>query len=509
MNVALYIRLSKADQDTGFKKAESESIVNQRNYINDFLDRQSTLSSYNRREFIDDGFSGIKDDRPSLLKMMEAVKDGDIDVICVKDFSRFFRDYIEAGNYLECVFPFLNVRFISINDNYDSDNFKGTTGGMEMVMRNIVYAAYSKDLSIKVSSGKRQKLKQGKFTGSHAPFGYKKSETDKNKLVIDEYSGRIVRRIFDLVLDGKTTTEIARILSAEGLPTKGQYYKMRYPHDKKHNTMLESATWNATKVHSIIRSRVYVGDLVGCARRKVSYNSSQKVRQEPIIIANTHEGIVTREEFETAGAMIATLKTSKKREYQEYPLRGLLRCGSCKYLLGRHSVNKQFVFRCHNAVTRSNEHCPVCGDLEEGYIEQIVFGAIKQFIALAESGKVTSDKPKDSVTLQDATSRLEGLKQAKLRIYEKYTSDLLSKEEYLAQKNDMSKKIDHAESVRAELLKAQTKVISSPERLKADVSAYLVAEKLTKEMAQAFVSEVFVHSIDRIEVKMKYQDLFE
>ena len=143
--IGIYIRLSMADEDTGNgSKAESDSIGNQRMLINRYLDNHPTLSKYPRLEFADDGYTGTNFHRPQFSAMMEKVRHGEINLICVKDFSRFSRDYIETGNYLECTFPFMGVRFISINDGYDSDDYKGTTGGLEVVMRSIIYAAYSR-----------------------------------------------------------------------------------------------------------------------------------------------------------------------------------------------------------------------------------------------------------------------------------------------------------------------------------------------------------------------------
>lgn len=162
-----------ADEDTGSgSKAESDSIGHQRMLINHYLDNHPTLSKYPRLEFADDGYTGTNFHRPQFSAMMEKVRHGEINLICVKDFSRFSRDYIETGNYLECTFPFMGVRFISINDGYDSDDYKGTTGGLEVVMRSIIYAAYSKDLSVKTTTAKIQMMKQGKYVGGYAPYGY-------------------------------------------------------------------------------------------------------------------------------------------------------------------------------------------------------------------------------------------------------------------------------------------------------------------------------------------------
>ena len=172
------------------------NIGNQRMLINRFLDNHPDLSHCQRSEFADDGYTGTNFHRPQFTQMMEKVKRGEIDLICVKDFSRFSRDYIETGNYLECTFPFMDVRFISINDGYDSDDYKGTTGGLEVVMRSIIYAAYSKDLSVKTTSAKIQMMKQGKYVGGYAPYGYVLHPTIRNKLAVDPEAADVIRRIF-------------------------------------------------------------------------------------------------------------------------------------------------------------------------------------------------------------------------------------------------------------------------------------------------------------------------
>ena len=193
-NIGIYIRLSMADEDTGYgSKAESDSIGNQRMLINRFLDNHPELSHCQRSEFADDGYTGTNFHRPQFTQMMEKVKRGEINLICVKDFSRFSRDYIETGNYLECTFPFMGVRFISINDGYDSDDYKGTTGGLEVVMRSIIYAAYSKDLSVKTTSAKIQMMKQGKYVGGYAPYGYVLHPTIRNKLAVDPEAADVIR----------------------------------------------------------------------------------------------------------------------------------------------------------------------------------------------------------------------------------------------------------------------------------------------------------------------------
>ena len=259
----LGIRLSMADEDTGYgSKAESDSIGNQRMLINRFLDNHPELSHCQRSEFADDGYTGTNFHRPQFTQMMEKVKRGEIDLICVKDFSRFSRDYIETGNYLECTFPFMGVRFISINDGYDSDDYKGTTGGLEVVMRSIIYAAYSKDLSVKTTSAKIQMMKQGKYVGGYAPYGYVLHPTIRNKLAVDPEAADVIRRIFREALEGSNTSQIARSLNDDGIPTPGQYFKSKHPDKKKFSNMSEKISWETVMVYNILKNLVYTGTLV-------------------------------------------------------------------------------------------------------------------------------------------------------------------------------------------------------------------------------------------------------
>lgn len=237
-------------------KTESESITNQRALINRYLDKHEEFEGCPREEFFDDGYSGTNFARPSFEKMMEKVKKGKINLIAVKDFSRFGRDYIELGDYLERIFPFLGVRFISVNDSYDSDDYKGTTGGMDVVLKNIVYDYYSKDLSDKVTTSKYAIMKRGVYQGGHVPFGLRKGAV-KGKLETDPEAAQVVRKVFDLAIAGKGTGEIARILNADGDITPSDYFKKKNPQVKKFKLKTERKEWSSIMVLNIIRQEMY------------------------------------------------------------------------------------------------------------------------------------------------------------------------------------------------------------------------------------------------------------
>ena len=306
--IGIYIRLSMADEDAGNgSKAESDSIGNQRMLINRYLDNHPTLSKYPRLEFADDGYTGTNFHRPQFSAMMEKVRHGEINLICVKDFSRFSRDYIETGNYLECTFPFMGVRFISINDGYDSDDYKGTTGGLEVVMRSIIYAAYSKDLSVKTTTAKIQMMKQGKYVGGYAPYGYVLHPEIRNKLKLDPEAAEVVRRVFNEALKGRNTSQIALGLNDDNIPTPGQYFKGKNPDKKKYSRMSEKISWTASMVYKILTSYVYTGATVGHKRKSGGVGSRKTISQKKedwIIVEGMHEAIVSKEEFELAQAVI-------------------------------------------------------------------------------------------------------------------------------------------------------------------------------------------------------------
>lgn len=203
-----YLRVSLEDENTG----ESESISNQRDLIGCYLKQHPEFTAYKVMEVVDDGHSGTNFDRPGIKRVLELVRQRKVAAILVKDLSRFGRNYKEVGSYLEQVFPFLGVRFISVNDGYDSNEYIGSTGGLDIACKALVHDLYSRDISRKVKSSRYARLRRGDYFCSVAPYGYVKSSEDKHRLVIDPPAAKVVRRIFDMTLAGFCTTEIARTL---------------------------------------------------------------------------------------------------------------------------------------------------------------------------------------------------------------------------------------------------------------------------------------------------------
>ncbi len=231
--IVLYIRLSVEDEDSrDGVKDESNSVTNQRDLLRRYVESCPEFRGSEIMELCDDGFSGTNMQRPDMQRLLQKAKAKEFDCIIVKDFSRFGRDYITVSDYVDQIFPFLDIRFISVNDGYDSAKMKGKTSGVDIAFRNVIYGYYSKDLSLKVKSGKRTKALKGDYLSPFAPIGYRKDKRNKNQLVVDEDSAGIVRRIFRLAGMGMSTLEITRLFNSEKVPTpsaiknrQGHYHK--------------------------------------------------------------------------------------------------------------------------------------------------------------------------------------------------------------------------------------------------------------------------------------------
>ena len=523
--VGIYIRLSLADEDTGSRKTESDSVGNQRELIHQFLDRHPQLKAAPRFEFVDDGYTGTNENRPQFQALMQELRTGAINVLVTKDFSRCHRDYTQMGNYLECVFPFLGVRYISINDGYDSDDYKGVTSGMDVVLRNIIYEAYSKDLSIKTTTAKIIMMKQGKYIGSFAPYGFRFHPTVRNKLVIDEDSAAIVRRIFDMTLQGCGSTEIARRLNSEGVLTPGAYFRMKNPGSNRFKKASEKNGWTAATVLNILHQYEYTGALVGRKRYKASLHEKRTVPQDKadwIIYEGAHDAIISKEDFDRAQEAIRQRPRRARGPAQEYPLKGLLKCGNCHRTLSRIHSSAGYYYRCTRSKADENSDCPKGKLFTEKEIEGIVFRAVKQMLAVCQerraqkSALVLTRRERIAACvadLQRLQQEQERYKQEKLRAYENFSGGTLSKDAYLKQRAEIDSKLSEVKSEQD----SQEQLLTELERMAFQNSAreddvfttYAGATELTAELAGTFIKEVLVSSPTEIEIVWKFRDVFE
>ena len=256
--LAFYIRLSLEDFDLkSSDKTESNSVSNQRNLLQDYYDSHPELREYEIIEFCDDGYTGINFERPKFMAMMELVRQKEIHAILVKDLSRFGRDYLEVGAYLELILPLFGTRFISVNDHFDSNNYIGTTGGLELALRNLINSLYSKDLSVKIRSANKTRSRRGDYWGGTAFYGYLLDPKNKHKIIIDTNVAEIIVRIFDECIEGKSASHIARGLNDDSIPSPSAYKQIT---GEVCNCRVadEIPIWTASTVLRILRKTVAI-----------------------------------------------------------------------------------------------------------------------------------------------------------------------------------------------------------------------------------------------------------
>ena len=382
------------------------------------------------------------------------------------------------------------------------------------------YAAYSKDLSVKTTSAKVQMMKQGKYVGGYAPYGYMMHPTKRNALAVDPDSAAVVRRIFDEALAGNNTSVIADMLNDEKVPTPGQYFRSKYPDNKKFLRMSEKISWTTSMVHKVLVNQLYTGAMVSHKRKSCGVGNRRTVANDPIIVEGTHEAIVSKEEFEEAQKVIRGGIKNPDRKVKEYPLRGLICCGNCKRAMYRGKTrNDGIFFTCTHSTHDKDTDCAVGEKYSEAWLESIVFHAIGDYLALAEKQAVQNREVgylrKSAITecaakIRSLQTQTEQLKGVKLRLYEKYTSGSITKQEYLKQKSDTDAKLaENAEAIRfaeERMRELDSEQPCSDERLDAVCNEYRNSSALTYELAHAFISAVYVHNQDNIEIVWKFKD---
>ncbi len=317
----IYIRLSEADEGKSYE-SESESITNQRNLLMNFVKEKGFIFV---GEYVDDGYSGTNFERPGFTKMIEDIKNKMTNLVIVKDLSRLGRDHIMTGYYIENFFPENNIRFISLQENYDSAINQASNDSSTFIIACNDY--YSRQNSIKIRSVLNDKRKKGKFIGSAPSYGYLRDPNDKGHLIPDSEYAWVVKKIFDMAYNGVGLSEITTYLNDNNIKTPSSL-KRKNPNSKaKYNPM-----WTISSVKKILKNQMYVGDMVQSVQTKVSYKSKKKKslpKSNWDIVKNTHEPLVDRFIFESVQNNIkrTTKTTITKREKRLFE--NLLYCKEC------------------------------------------------------------------------------------------------------------------------------------------------------------------------------------
>lgn len=398
--IAIYLRLSKED-DKG--KEESNSIAMQRLLLKKYA--AENFKGYELTEFCDDGYTGTNFDRPGMQQMLDRIRKGEIDCVIVKDFSRFARDYIELGSYLEQIFPFMGVRFISINDGYDSASFQGGIAGIDVNFKNLLYDLYSKDLSGKVRSSLSIRKEKGQYVSANSPFGYEKDPENRHALLIAEDEAEVVRKIFSLTLEGRTSVEIAKLFNETGVKTPVEFKIEKGKTRRKPKG--ERFLWNGSTICQILKNEIYIGNIVQKKYTKdfVGGKNHLNPRKDWLVSYGHHEPIINKEDFDKvqesrensrqhASQTALTLYKRPPQYHVAHPLVGKLVCGCCgKNLNYRRGMNPYFT--CCHRYSNNMESC--VRKVNAMFVEQYILLMMQDKLEAEYSGNRFAELSKEMV----------------------------------------------------------------------------------------------------------------
>lgn len=509
-----YLRLSKEDGDVESGSVEEScSIQSQRTCIRKYL-QDNGMSADDFQEIVDDGYSGTSMHRPGMEQLLKLVESGRVRTIIVRDLSRFARNYLEAGHYLEFVFPAYNVRFISINDQFDSAEIGESTGGLELAIRNLINQMYSRDISKKIKSAVDLKKLSGEFVYGTAPYGYKKGKV-RNTIEVDENAAPIVRQIFKWASEGVTVTNIARRLNEEGVPTPSVYLA------KVRGNYKTRPTWNYESIRNILLNRIYTGDTVPFKSHVVRVGSDLVKPVPPEqqqVIPNTHEAIISRELYYQALTVVKSVKKSKGVK-SDNPFTSLLVCGCCGNRLSKGKAsNKNWLCTMHRYAPDTD-----CKNvrIENDRLEQIVLHAItvqcKLLDAKIQSIKAESSTVKSSDQIlrkecQQLRKQIDHIQVEKMDLYEKYMSGEITKDTYLENKRTL---VEQEEQLKAQFVMAEQKQALLAERIKVSaeqitaagrITPYHSVTKLTQGLARELIKRIVIKPNGGVQIEWNFSD---
>lgn len=370
-HVALYIRLSKEDENEG----PSGSVTNQLSLLNAFV-RQQHLAVYDT--YIDDGWSGTSFDRPGFQRMLDDIEAGKVNMVITKDLSRLGRDYIMTGHYMERYFPEKRVRYLSLLDGVDT----GVESSANDItpFRAIMNDMYAKDISKKIKSVKHDKQRKGEFIGGKPMYGYKMHPTEKNRIVIDEGAAPVVRRIFAMALAGTSCRQIAMRLNEEGVLPPAAYAGLtRSCHGPY------AGQWSSERITAMLKNETYIGNMVQGRTARISYKTQKCLRRQPeqwVVVKHTHEPLVDPETFQKVQLMVNSRRNTRSRTY-DFLLKGLIYCHECGYPLAvlnrRNAAGEDrlfFVCRTYQRFTKAGV-C-TCHSIKEETVTQAVIARMRE-----------------------------------------------------------------------------------------------------------------------------------
>lgn len=526
---AVYVRLSREDNLSG-----SDSIENQIALIDGYLADRSWL--HRVEVFSDNGFTGTDFLRPEWQRLMEKVKDGEINCIVVKDLSRLGRNYIETGEFLEKICPFFGVRFIAINDGFDTETAHGD-GQLSVSLSNIINDYYAKDISRKVCSSLRSKMENGDYIGSWEKYGYLKSPENKNQLIVNPETAPVVQMIYQWRSEGMSYLGINKKLNDMGIPSPGQYKAdrgIRTNNNQKNRRIL----WNKHILTDILKDTTYLGHLAQRKNTQCLYAGIPATHQDEddwIVVQNTHEAIISEELFEKVQAVNRAAAAAQKARNGKYDYLPKAKniygkrftcadCGSVMKLVRSFSTKKDkvyFTYKCPVYAEHGERGCHkkriTKPELDRAVLEAIqsqmklfidIQDSLKQLTAVAKRRK----SPKNHAgEIQSLKIKIEHKKSLFSGMYRDLKEGLLSQEDYAQTREALLEKIRQLEERLLEIqgMKQTDGTLYRTGGKWAElVEKYYGAAEISAELVDAFIASMKLNQDNSLEITFNYMDEF-
>ena len=473
--------------------------------------------------YIDNGVSGQTFERPSFQRLLADVEAGKINCVAVKDLSRLGRSAIDSGYYVEKYFPLHGVRFLAINDQYDSEDENNGTGQIALPLKNLMNEAYALDISRKVRAQQHQAMRAGEFIGSRPPYGYRKDPANCHRLLVNTDTAPVVRQIFRWAADGVALNAIVKKLNEASVPTPSHY--LASIGLISNNKIMGSGKWQTRTVGKILEDEVYTGDMVQGKSRTVGRKQVPTAPADWIVARDTHEALVSREMFELVQAVRqgAAVKytATEKRPYTENILRGRVFCGCCGKNLHRQNSHGCYFYRCITNDRLGKGTCP--GDiryLKEADLFDTILTVIRQKAgAVMGSGLYLKRQDAKIAAKKAAVDREIGQlrgetekNQALLKgLYENFVTGILTRAEYLELKEDYSGKVRAAVERVRELQARQSELEALVKDCASLADKLAAAEKykaLTARLVEQVIERVTVSGPGDVAIQFRFEDSF-
>lgn len=526
--VAIYLRLSKEDDDLSCSsgaKSESNSISNQRKLIYDFMKLHPELELYD--EYKDDGKSGSNFDRAEFQRMMKDIEAGKVNCVVVKDQSRFGRDYIDVGKYKEKIFPKLGVRFITINEGYDSLSAT-SSDDLAFTINSFVYDFYIRDISTKIRTNLTAKKQNGEYAGAFVAYGYVKDSNDKSKLVVDQFAADVVRDIFRWKIEGLSPQNIAVRLNELGIPSPAEYKKLSGSNYKTSFQTSSKAVWSHVSVRRILKNEIYLGVMIQGKRTTPNYKTKTvvtKAESEWLRVEGTHEAIISVRDFELVQELLRDDTHCRAGDVTVPVYAGRIYCGDCGATAVRKTVSyagKRYVYYVCNA----NKHDKtVCSrhSIREDILGQVIYQTVRHQIdllldvdkALRQFENLSWEKHKlkqldASIEIQEEVVRKNNT--LRLGIYEDLRAGLLDKSEYESLKKELAERIAEATAAIEKLNKEKREILDGVSKQQSWIEQFRQYEnvtELTRPMVIHLIERINIFEDSNIEIVFRHRNQIE